>query len=190
MEMKLDIQPMPFARRLKQLELGKLDLLVAVIEREQQDSNLIYLQPSYEKLASSFFILKQNQHRLTAPSDLQSLVIGITTNAKYFSEFQQIEDLTKLPVTSLEQKIKLLQKGRVGTFIHYEQSTLATLEEMGLSEQIVLADYQPQAYEKHYFVITEQSRLFAAKDKLEAIIAEGVLQGDFNRIRTDHYSAN
>lgn len=190
MNMKLDVQPMPFARRLKQLEIGKLDILVAVIKRTEANSNLIYLKPSYEQVSSSFFVLKRNQHRLTKSSDLKDMVVAITYNAMYFTEFQQIEELSKIPVSSLEQKIKLLQKGRVGTFVHYQQSTLSTLSKMNLADEIVLADFQSKAYEDHYFVITEMSALYPYKAKLEQIIKQGMAEGDFAQIRRNYYQKN
>ena len=46
-----------------------------------------------------------------------------------------------VPVTSLKQKIGLLQKGRIDTFIHFQESVLPTLRSMGLEQEIVLADF-------------------------------------------------
>ena len=183
----IDIQPMPFARRLKQLEIGKLDILVAVIKRNDTNSNLVYLTPSYEQLASSFFILKNQKHKLSSVDDIQNLIIATTHNAKYFEEFQNLDEINKIPVTSLEQKIKLLQKGRVDTFLHYQSSTQSQLDRMNLSDHIVLADCQPSAYEDHYFVITKLSALYPYKQKLEQIIANGIAQGDFAEIRKNFY---
>lgn len=183
----MDIQPMPFARRLKQLEIGKLDILVAVIKRNDTNSNLVYLTPSYEQLASSFFILKNQKHKLSSVDDIQNLIIATTHNAKYFEEFQNFDEINKISVTSLEQKIKLLQKGRVDTFLHYQSSTQSQLDRMNLSDHIVLADYQPSAYEDHYFVITKLSALYPYKQKLEQIIANGIAQGDFAEIRKNFY---
>lgn len=178
---------MPLARRLKQIENGQLDLLVAVIKRPQNNHGLIYLQPAYEQLASHFFILVQNQQQLKQLSDLQQLVIGTTTNARYFQQFQEQNNLSKVEVTSLSQKIMLLQKGRIDTFLHYKQSTLPLLASMGLQEEIVLAHYQPELAEKYYFVLTKKSRLFPYLQQVQQVIKQGVKKGAFQRMRQQHY---
>lgn len=185
---KLDIQPMPFARRLKQLKVGKLDILVAVIKRnEEAASTLVYLEPSYEQLASSFFILKQHQGLLNNANELQNLIIATTFNAKYFTHLELFERVNKIEVASLEQKIRLLQKKRVDAFLHYLPSALSTLQRMGLTDEIVQSKYQPSTFEDHYFVITEDSPLFGQKKQLEQIIATGIAQGDFAQIRQNYY---
>lgn len=189
MQMSLDIQPMPFARRIKQFEQGKLDMLVGLIKRKEGHQDFIYLEPGYEKLASSFFVLKENRHKLKNKEDLTDFIVGVTNGSEYFDEFERQQEITRVEVNSLKQKIGLLSKGRIGTFLHYRQSTMAKLLKNDLQDRIVLAEYQPKTHESHHFVITEKSSLFPFKNKLEKIIASGVKNGDFSKIRSDYYKA-
>lgn len=70
------------------------------------------------------------------------MAIGVTINARYFTKFNQEKaEISMVPVTSLKQKIGLLQKGRIDTFIHFQESVLPTLRSMGLEQEIVLADF-------------------------------------------------
>lgn len=188
MDMEIDVQPMPIARRIKELENGKLDILVGLIKRRNGNKHFIYLSPGYERLTSSFFVLKEKASQLGSSEDLNKLVIGVTNGSEYFSEFEHRSDVVRVEVSSLEQKIGLLLKGRVDSFLHYRQSTLAKLAKSNLLDKVVLADYQPKVHESHHFVITKASQLFKKKEELEQIIEQGVQNGDFQRMRENYYS--
>ena len=71
--MALDIYPMPLARRIKQFENGKLDILVGLIKRKRNEEKLIYLEPVYEKLPVGFFVLQENQDQLAHESWSQTI---------------------------------------------------------------------------------------------------------------------
>lgn len=187
MEMKLDIIPMPFGRRLKELEKGKLDLAVGLQRRSDDNDFAVYLYPSYEKLRHSLFVPTDKEVELNQFSDLKQLSIGVTTHAKYYGFLLQPHNLTTVGVPTLRQKIQLLLKGRIDTFIHFQESTLPTLEKLGLDNQIKLATYQPVEYQHYYVGISSQSPLIKYRRKLEKIIAQGVKMGDFSQIRQQHY---
>ena len=188
--MELHLDPMPFARRLALHREGKLDVLVGIQQTYDFQDEVIYLQPSYEKLQHAFFILAENKPKLTSFDDLEELSIGVTIHAKYFERFNKNHDLAMVPVHTLEQKIQLLMNGRIDTFLHFRESTLPKLQEMGLSEQIQMATYQPIETNKYYFSISENSPLIKHRKDFESIIAEGIKNGDFARIRQEHYTNN
>lgn len=189
LHMKLDIFPMPFARRIAALRLGQIDLMVGMQRENSLQDDVIYLQPHYEELQHTFFVLKAQQNSINSFEDLKDKTIGVTIHAKYYQRFNSQTDLALVAVSSLKQKIELLQKGRIQTFIHYRESTLPTLEKMGLSDQIVIANYQPTESHPYFATITAKSRLFERKAEIEQIIKEGVANGDFNKIRQQHYQA-
>ncbi|WP_241737541.1 substrate-binding periplasmic protein [Neptunicella marina] len=187
LSMKLDIYPMPFARRISALRQGQIDLMVGMQRENSLQDDVIYLQPHYEELQHTFFVLKTQQSSINSFEDLQDKTIGVTIHAKYYHQFNSQTDLALVAVSSLKQKIELLQKGRIDTFIHYKESTLPTLEKMGLSDKIVIANYQPTESHPYFATITTKSRLFERKDEVEKIIQQGVANGDFKRIRQLHY---
>lgn len=183
---ELDLQPMPLARRIKQLEDGKLDILVGIIKRLKNKEKLIYLEPSYEKLPASFFVLKEHRHKLVEQQDLSNLIVGVTNGSEYFDRLTRL-DITKVEVNSLQQKIGLLEKDRIDAFLHYRQSTLRKIKSMGLANKITVADYQPQLHVNHHFVIHKNSNLLPLKTKIEQVIKKGVSNGDFLQIRDNYY---
>ena len=187
MDMELDILPMPFARRVVALQSGKIDLMVGMQREDSRDDDIIYIAPGYEKLRHTFFVLADNQAKLRNFDDLLQLSIGVTIHAKYYQHFQQQPALSLIAVSTLKQKIELLRKGRIDTFIHYQESTDPVLKRMGLDTEIMVAPYQPTEYNEYYITISKNSRLFPYREKLERVVKTAVENGDFIHIRQQHY---
>lgn len=187
LDMTLDVAPMPFARRLQALRNGSIDIMVGMQRENSYQDEIIYIYPAYEKLRHTFFVLKDNQAKLASLNDLRDLNIGVTIHAKYYKKFQQQQDLRVVPVSSLKQKIELLLKGRIDTFIHYQESTEPLLIKQQLSDKIVLAAYQPTEFNQYFVTISQKSRLLPYQNKLSAIIKHATENGDFELIRRQHY---
>jgi polar amino acid transport system substrate-binding protein len=187
LKLKLEIVPMPFARRIVALTSGQIDIMVGM-QRENDDvDQVIYLFPSYETLRHSFFVVKDRGTQLNDFADLSKLNIGVTIHAKYYQRFHEQTDLALISVSTLKQKVELLLKGRIDTFIHYEESAMPYIQQQGLQEKIGLAPYQPTEYNEYFFTISAKSQLFPYQEKLQKIIQAGFDHGDFARIRTEHY---
>lgn len=189
MNMEIEIIPMPFARRLRELRLGHLDLLIGLQRVNDKQDEVVYIQPSYETLRHSFFVKKENTHQLQGFADLKELTIGVSRHAKYLERFNQEPGLMMVPVASLRQKIELLMKGKINTFIHFQESVLPLISQMGLQNDIVLADYQPIEVNQYYLTISQNSPLFAKKYLFEAIVKEAVANQEFMAIRQKHYAS-
>lgn len=184
--MELDIHPMPLARRIRQFENGKLDILVGMIKRKKNEDKHIYLQPGYEQLPVGFFVLQENRDKLVELANLNDLIVGVTNGSEFFNRVTR-SNVTTVELNSLSQKIGLLLKGRIGAFVHYRQSTMSKLINANLEKKIVLAQYQSDVYESHHYVINEDSSLYPVKNKLEQIIMLGLKEGDFKKIRQRYY---
>ena len=187
MDMELDIVPMPFARRVVALQSGQIDLMVGMQRESSREDDIIYIYPAYEKLRHTFFVLTSNQEKLRSFDDLLQLNIGVTIHAKYYQHFQQQPDLSLIAVSTLKQKIELLRKGRIDTFIHYQESTEPLLTRMHLDSEVVIAPYQPTEYNEYYITIGKKSRLFPYREKLERVMKTVVENGEFIHIRQQHY---
>lgn len=187
--MSLNITPLSFSRRLRALKSGELDLIVGLQNVKQQQNGIIYLDPPYQTLASTFFVRANETERLTKFEDLTRLKIAITPKVSYFADFDGDTGVTKVEVDSLQQKIKLLVKRRVDAFIHNKDSTEVSLKIMDLSEQVSAAKFQPIEKRNYYFAISRVSRLYPQINKLRALIKQGVENGDFADIRKQHYLA-
>jgi len=184
---KLEISTMPFARRLHQLKTGKLDLMIGLQRTEHREDDYIYIFPPYETLKYRFYSLKEKSVEIANYKDLYNRKVGIHRHSKYYKIFDDDSNIERYPLSTLKQKIKLLLHKRIDVFVHYEESTLPALKELGLEDKIVKTYYQPEHDNQHYLVISSQSSLIPVKTKLENIIKEAIKNGDLLNIRLAHY---
>jgi polar amino acid transport system substrate-binding protein len=177
--------PMQLARRAQALGNGDIDLMVGLQQDHIESNEFVYLQPSYEKLNHSFFVL--NANLISTVRDLSKLNIAVTINAQYFDDLYLYSELGLVEVSTLKQKIGLLKKGRVDAFIHFRESALPMIKRMGWAEEVVLADYQPNQKTEYFVAVSRSSFLCKQRKKLQEIIKEGIKSGDFIAIRAAHY---
>ena len=64
MNMEIEIIPMPFARRLRELRLGHLDVLIGLQRVGDEQDEVVYIKPSYETLRRTFFVRNENINKL------------------------------------------------------------------------------------------------------------------------------
>lgn len=166
---------------------ARRDVMVGMQREDSTEDDIIYLYPAYEKLRHTFFVLASKQEKLLTFDDLMQLNIGVTIHAKYYQHFQQQPGLSLIAVSTLKQKIELLRKGRIDTFIHYQESTEPLLKRMHLDSKIVIAPYQPTEYNEYYITISKKSRLLPYREKLEKVVKAAAENGDFSKIRQQHY---
>ncbi len=188
LDMELSLAPMPFARRIAALKKGEIDIMVGMQRQSDEQDEVVYIFPSYEQLRHAFFVLKSDKTRLKDFDDLKALNIGVTVHAKYFEKFHEETNLAMVGVSTLTQKIDLLVNKRIDTFLHFEQSTVPTLQRLGMDNVIVLAEYQPIEYSEYFVTISKFSPLVAKKSLLEKVVREAIENGEFEAIRAAHYA--
>jgi len=187
LNMNLSLATMPFARRIKEIRNGNLDIIVGVQRTNDREDELIYIQPYYESLTYCFFSLKEHSNTVSQYSDLKINTIGVNKNSKYFPQFDKDQTLNKVNLITLKQKINLLIKGRIDLFIHYQESTMPTLIKMGYEDKISQTIYQPQISNKHYIAISKRSFLVNHINDLQQIMSNAVKNKDLINIRLQHY---
>ena len=187
LDKELVITPMPFARRLKSLRHGEIDIMVGLQVEHVLNYGFEYLTPSYESLTHSIFVKKGDEDLITKPQDFAKYSFAVTRDAKYFDDYNRYKTKQNIEVSTLKQKVALLQRGRVKAFLHFKESTMPIIQKMGLSGSIVLADYQPAQPRQYFVALSLASPLYKEKDKITALIQSGIAKGDFARIRYQHY---
>jgi len=189
MNMPIEIIPMPFARRMREFRQGKLDILVGLQRENDIQDEVVFITPSYETLRHTFFIRKENKDKLQSFSDLKNLSIGVTRHAVYFKLFNQEQDLIMVPVSTIRQKVELLMKGRISTFVHFQESAIPFINKMDLKNEIVLADYQPIEVNNYYVTISSNSALIDKKHLFELAVRDAIANNEFAAIRLEHYAS-
>lgn len=185
LDVKLDVYPMPFARRIDALEQGKIDIMVG-LKRSYAQAGFEYLEPPYEALSNTYYVRAAETDTLNSASDLSSLILGITIDNPNSQLDTHGKYRAVVRVTSLEQKIQLLHLGRIDAFAHFQGSSQLKIEQLNLEDAIVEAPYQPGKVRNYYVALSTASPFYSDKDKLTEIIRRGVENGDFAAIRLAH----
>jgi len=188
LSLPISITTIPFARRLKETKLGRLDIIVGVQQNTERDNELVYISPSYESLSYSLYSLTKNNDKFKSYPTLQGKLIGVNRHSKYFEQFDSDREIIKIETKNLEQSINLVLHERTDLFIHYEQSTLALLKTLKLDRKISKTPYQPNYNIQHFIAISKNSPLLQRKKELQAIVFNGLLNNDFLRIRQAYYA--
>lgn len=184
LEIKMVISPMPLARRIKELEKGNIDIIVLSY---RDNSQLIFVEPPYNSIDVHLFVREQDKDKINNYTQLSESVIGHSISSKIFPEFDQGDPSKKVAVSSLKQKILLLQQQRIDGFFHVYLSTKSRLEKMGLQAEITRSHWQPKYQRDYYFVISEKSRLLPYQKQLGQVISQGRNKGEFKTIRQNYY---
>ncbi len=187
MDLSLTIYPITYMERIGLLRAGKIDIMVGLKEHELPRNDFIYLKPSYEQLTNSIFVLRKDQNKFKSLADFKNHTIALTDdNSAVISDLNN-QGTKHLSASYLAQKIDLLTRGRVDALIHFTQVTEIKLKELGLDSDIVLANLPPFSVRDHYIRLSLQSPLISKKEKMIQVIKNGVVNGDFKRIRMQHY---
>ncbi|MFT5756411.1 MAG: polar amino acid transport system substrate-binding protein [Alteromonadaceae bacterium] len=95
LSLNITIKVMSFARRVKAIRNGGLDIIVGVQRTKTREDEFIYIEPYYESLSYRFFSLTKNRHTIKKYQDLSGKLIGINRHAKYFIPFDSDEGYRK-----------------------------------------------------------------------------------------------
>ncbi|WP_342808198.1 transporter substrate-binding domain-containing protein [Alteromonas sp. M12] len=184
----LVITPLSFGRRLVELRNGHLDLVVGVHHYAAPDQGFIILQPSYESIQNTLFVKLEDKYRLSSFEEFKQSTFAVTIRGNYFPELSLTERPQTVKVSTLKQKIGLLEKGRVDGFVHFAHSTNKLLETVKSEVTIVPALYQPEAQRNYFFGLSKSSKFTERQAEIEQIIRTAKQNGDFKRIREQYYA--
>lgn len=184
----LDSPVMPFARRLKALEMGQIDIMLGLGEQRGRNPYIQLIHPSYEKVKQALFVAKDHQHTVKDQQSFEKLIIACTRSGAYSLVIQRLPADQKVEVEYVTQKIELLVHNRVDAFIHYAGSAWNKIDELGYKDHIVMADYQPLIEHNFHVAVSKQSPWLAKREAIGKVIEAGLANGDFARIRQQHYA--
>lgn len=187
LQIKLQMQYAPFARRLSWLKSGELDIMGGLLKRKDREEYIHFVMPPYvEGARKIFFVRKGEENQIQQYEDLYDLKIGTKFHSKYFSRFDKDEKLNKQPVPTLEQNFKKLMANRIDTVVYSYRSGYTTLMKMGLTDNIVPASYFYSG-NPVFIGISKNSPLIEHKGQIESVVKQMVESGEIATIITNHY---
>jgi polar amino acid transport system substrate-binding protein len=178
----------PFVRCLAMVKSGQADMLLGLSKSVDREKDLIFLNPphSIQHHPLRFFTLKEKKLVITHFSDLNSLLVGTLRGAAYFPLFDENQTIKKIELTSGQQLVNMLLKGRIDTFLEREESVLPLLSTVEYQDKLAIADYQYNKIMNSYIVISKQSKIKRFANKLSQVLAKAIADGTIERIRMAH----
>jgi ABC-type amino acid transport substrate-binding protein len=190
LESELVITPMPFARRLIELEKGNIDLMVGLSKTTERARKIFFVEPPYYHYQTSFFIRKGEDDKLTNWASLQKLRVGLIINSKQFPKFDQDNIIDKHFVSSKEQLIRMLATNRIDTFIDVQDAGVRKINELGLAETLHLASFQPNKGSPIYIGISRKSNLMNRRKDIKSALDIIIQSNEYKILRERHYKKN
>jgi polar amino acid transport system substrate-binding protein len=184
----LDLKYVSFARKLVLLEQGRIEISSGLHRTAERETFIRYIDPPYLKFSGKYFFLKKGSPvKLETYDDLYRLRVATSIDSKYFDKFDNDDQIKKVKVSKVEQKFKMLEKGRVDVVIHTYAGAMDILERLGLQDKIVVAEYRYLVEDAIYIGVSKHSHLMSHVDEIEALVHDMVRDGEFGRIIDEHY---
>lgn len=162
---------LPFARRLRSLQLGQVDITAGLIKTEQREQDIYFLEPAYLSTARHYFVIRKSELRsLNQYSDLYPMRVGIKLGAKHFARFDQDHKLYKVKLNNQSECLKMLERKRVDVCLAGETGRHKALNSSLWAGKFKIAKFEVPYDSKVYIGISRQSSLYQQRDKLEHLL--------------------
>lgn len=183
MGVQLKYSPCPFARCIRMLELGSVDLYVSLFRSPQREEWMHFVEPAIANEApQAFYISHGSELNVERYEDLTNLVVGVLRDSEYFKRFDADDSLTKVAVVSNQMLVDMLLKGRVDVFIGSQTVIDHLLEKSGVSTLIKKAPYRHPGERSVYVALSKRSVNVHLLEDLSLAVKSLKEQGVFSEI--------
>ena len=172
----------PFARCLNMMKDGKADMMVAINKTAQRMQYLDYLeQPFSSKITPVRFYQKlKDKVEINSYNDLYGLTIGVLRGASYFKHFDNDTKLNKVEITTHQQLIEMLIKGRIDAFLGRELSIKKRVDEKRYYSKMKVAPFIYTKKNDFYIAISKKSSKKVNVDQLSHILDNLLADGSIS----------
>jgi ABC-type amino acid transport substrate-binding protein len=156
-----------FARCLKLLELGKVDVLAGLVDNENRRK--IALLVPYKKDTRYVFVVRKQHRDIKNYNDFVGVNIGITKKTLYFEPFDTDKNMKKVEIKDIKTGLQLLVKGRVDVVITAEEIFNSSVKELNIADKVKLTSYTQKVERSLNFGFSKQSSLDITESKIAKI---------------------
>jgi len=173
----------PFARCLALVKLGSADMIFGLLKLPEREQDLLFIEPPYLEQTSplKFYTLSKHNFSINEYSDLKDLTIGTLRGSAYFEPFDTDTNINKIELTSREQMVNMLLKGRIDTFLEREESVLPLVSKQDY-QQFSIANYAYNKTVKSYIAISKNSSIKQYAGSFSATLAKAIDEGVIAKI--------
>jgi len=167
----------PFVRCLADLENGTIDLMGFLAFKEERSAFLRYIQPGYINGTKAFFVRKGDAKRIQKYEDLQGLTIGLIRASKHFAPFDSDPQIRRYESSTLAKLMNMLVLKRIDAVVDNDSSGLYFLHQLGLEDQVEMADFRVAFKGNGYFAFSRKSRYLDKAPEYEKLLQELLRSG-------------
>jgi polar amino acid transport system substrate-binding protein len=188
---KVEFEVLPFKRSVKEIEMGRFDMMSGLLYRPAREEFLHYVKPEYKKRSNkAFFVLKGKGHTIKEYEDLLPMKIGLRMGVKYFPRFDEDKQLQKYAVRENDLNIVKLLKGRIDTFIISRAVGEYLIKDAGHTDRIETAEFGYSKENPVYIGISRKSPWAKRHEEISAIFSEMASSGEIDRLIEGYFTRN
>ena len=156
---KLTLYPCPWARCLKAVEKGRVDLIFSVFQTPERDSFMHFIQPALAQHPVDFFfwIHKDRPVQIETYDDLAALSLVKLRGNQYFPRFDHDDNLSKTETVDYQSAVNMVLNKRVDAMIDLSLTPEAQKAAADPNNLLVRADFVEKESVNEYIAISKHS---------------------------------
>ncbi|OHU94678.1 ABC transporter substrate-binding protein [Pseudoalteromonas byunsanensis] len=181
--------PCPLSRCIRMLEQGDVDIVGGLIKTPQREANMVFVEPPYMALSSSFVFYAKKGSNMTVNrfEDLYDKRIAVMRGAAFFERFDKDSKLSKVEVTSEQVAFDLVLKDRVDLAIAVEDTAEVAMKVLKQPiSQLEKMDYRFTNVIYGYMAISKDFAQSEAAQHLRDAIMEMAKSKQLDKIITPY----
>lgn len=178
----------PFARCLSMTKRGQTDMILGLRNLPERQQDLIFIEPPLfvQQQPLRFFTLATKNIVIDNFEGLSDLIVGTLRGATYYPQFDNNQTINKVEITSREQLINMLLKGRIDVILEREESLVPLLPKVEYLQQIAMANYQYDKNVNSYIALSRHSANSRYAALLSQHLAAAIENGTIDNIRAKY----
>ncbi len=177
----------PFARSLKDLQNGKVDIVPRVIKTEDRQEFIDYLGPiGLQQKDIVFLVRKGHEAQLNHYDDLYKYEIGVKRNTAYFEQFNSDENLNKILLLDDKNMSSMFAANRFDIMIVLDKMAIEqAFKKIGFTDYCY-ANYKHRQSIGLFYGFSKLSGGLKVKPALEAALLKMSKSGRIDQIYQSH----
>jgi len=176
----------PWKRCLLMMESGVLDVVGYLVKAPERLEYMYFIDPPYQYSGNAaFYFLKGKGSDVKTYNDLNGLTIGVVIGARYFEPFDSDATLDKFQLSVDEQRFKMLQTGRIDTFLDVDVYVDFILKNNEFKGKFEKAPYVVKS-KSGYFGISKKSPYAKDRFKFGEVLKQLIDSGKVKEIHNKY----
>ncbi|MCJ8296266.1 MAG: transporter substrate-binding domain-containing protein [Colwellia sp.] len=163
-----DIEYIPgpnFARCLRMLELGQVDVLAGLVDDPARRTFAQFV--AYQEDDSYIFVSRIDTADIVSFDDLEKHIVGLTKNTKYFKELEFEQDISKVLIKDIITGLKMLLLKRIDVVVTSAPILQSIQNELGnINDKVKVNPYSYNTSRQLCFGFSKKSKLIFTADDM------------------------